>query len=810
MATRTPTDLLQTPTTQGLYKLEDDDCDRNLQKDSGYSTSFQTPDQNASPEESGRSSSNTVGKIINQVRLVLSGTGLSRSLAEFDKPLDEDTISRFSHIQSQIEKPLLEYVGRFPGKPCRMAIRLMVLGASESDAKPYIVVLVPDNLCKRVKKFFAKSSVRELCQPDSETTPSFEIMVYGRPPELKEGSDDINVLGLLVNGNLGFTSNTYCGTPILVRHPSGMERRATFGGIIKLVSQSGDFKLYGLTVRHVVGYMDDNPSTPSAADAETSPPSRCISDLDLDSDSDSDMDMDAYEAYDGNEKSMGDIQIVNKLEDTPVLQDDDLRSWSSLEFGQLGIILKESSQLFYGGGKDREWVPDENLDWALIDVTDYKPNRIPLERGGKDMSSSIHSAASSDLAMTPPSPNYMGMKKSVIIISGSEGPKRGHISALPSRLLLHPGKKFVSSLVVNLEDNKQLSDGDSGSWVVDERTLQVYGHVVAADDFGSGYIIPLDKVFEDIKFRLNMNSVQLASMLDIASARMANQGINSSINTTEYSLPFPLPTLPEIPTQPRPYELSMTTIPYSPPPSRPTSGAWTVKDDQNLISARQKGLNWAQIQSVHFPHKSPMACRKRHERLFEHKDTSDWENRKLERLANEYMKMRKEIWQPLAQQVGEKWMVVEAKCMNNGLKNLQAAARSATRRERLESGQPLPLKDDDDGDSGIYDINPSPMDISRHLRSVESASDYHYDDSLTHHKHIKFSGSSTYSDNSGTSASTSTSYLSHTHSNQSSSSYSGMSNNQTLHVVTDMNTGAPFKQSAYGSQGTEALYEGNQ
>ncbi|KAI0881390.1 uncharacterized protein GGS22DRAFT_192478 [Annulohypoxylon maeteangense] len=142
-------------------------------------------------------------------------------------------------------------------------------------------------------------------------------------------------------------------------------------------------------------------------------------------------------------------------------------------------------------------------------------------------------------------------------------------------------------------------------------------------------------------------------------------------------------------------------VPQAPMPNRPSSGAWTVQDDQNLLAARQQGLNWAQIQSNYFPNKSPNACRKRHERLMERKGADDWDNRKLERLAKEYMSMRKEIWQPLAARTGEKWIVVEAKCMNNGLKNLQSAARSAARRERLESGHPIHGYDDDSGISGI-------------------------------------------------------------------------------------------------------------
>ncbi|SPJ85826.1 uncharacterized protein FTOL_11609 [Fusarium torulosum] len=133
---------------------------------------------------------------------------------------------------------------------------------------------------------------------------------------------------------------------------------------------------------------------------------------------------------------------------------------------------------------------------------------------------------------------------------------------------------------------------------------------------------------------------------------------------------------------------------------RASSGAWTPQDDQQLLTARMQGLNWGQIQANYFPSKTPNACRKRHERLLERKGADDWDNLKLQRLAKEYMAMRKEIWSGLAARTGEKWNVVEAKCMSNGLKNLQSAARAAARRDRLESGA-LSGYDDDSGISGM-------------------------------------------------------------------------------------------------------------
>lgn len=94
---------------------------------------------------------------------------------------------------------------------------------------------------------------------------------------------------------------------------------------------------------------------------------------------------------------------------------------------------------------------------------------------------------------------------------------------------------------------------------------------------------------------------------------------------------------------------------------RASSGAWSKEDDDTLMSARASGLNWSQIQLKYFSGKSPNACRKRHERLIEQKTADNWNKSDFERLSMEYIRLRKEIWAPLAAQMGEKWNVVEQK-----------------------------------------------------------------------------------------------------------------------------------------------------
>lgn len=54
-----------------------------------------------------------------------------------------------------------------------------------------------------------------------------------------------------------------------------------------------------------------------------------------------------------------------------------------------------------------------------------------------------------------------------------------------------------------------LKPGDSGAWVVDDTTNEVYGHIVASDVFGVAYVVPIEDIFEDIKLRLSLEVVDL-------------------------------------------------------------------------------------------------------------------------------------------------------------------------------------------------------------------------------------------------------------------------------------------------------------
>ena len=60
-----------------------------------------------------------------------------------------------------------------------------------------------------------------------------------------------------------------------------------------------------------------------------------------------------------------------------------------------------------------------------------------------------------------------------------------------------------------------LYPGDCGSWVVDDQTYEVYGHVVASDVLGEAYVVPLHATLQDIATRLAARSASLPTEFDI-------------------------------------------------------------------------------------------------------------------------------------------------------------------------------------------------------------------------------------------------------------------------------------------------------
>ena len=128
------------------------------------------------------------------------------------------------------------------------------------------------------------------------------------------------------------------------------------------------------------------------------------------------------------------------------------------------------------------------------------------------------------------------------------------------------------------------------------------------------------------------------------------------------SAPYPVATATVIAPAPAPTMLTQgAPSPTHSRADRQSSGAWDSENDEKLMRARQQGLNWQPIASQYFPGKTANACRKRHERLMEKRNSSgSWDADKIQSMAKAYQEVREQMWTILADRVGMKWQNVES------------------------------------------------------------------------------------------------------------------------------------------------------
>ncbi|RYP75567.1 hypothetical protein DL771_002267 [Monosporascus sp. 5C6A] len=461
--------------------------------DSGYGTSLPSPDQS---EDRDKAKKRVISLPQEAIPFPLAS---QKDLLVLKKEVDRATITRFNEIVPEIERLLLSYLkssgGLFSARARYgpMAIRLMVLGRTEADAKECMVVFCPTGLCKRVEQFFNKQQiVKDLCEPSDPVLPSFKVIVNGHAPRLRVALSKIQVHC----ASSQLSENTFCGNPIRFVNETGDVRHATFGGVIKVVGSDGHFKLYGLTAGHsLLDWQDPDTS------ADTLPGIHiALNAEDEDAEGDERQDKSSEGLLETQDPFIQASTILLKPE-----QDETVQSWAFTESQELGKILTNP---------DRDTDEDQlYLDWALFELNKYLPNvLVTVELSGHIRKHPLSLCTEKLSPETPSQP--------VTMIGGSQGSKSGVLSKLPGRIIIGPGDSFIDAYLLTLDEGS-VSDGDSGSWVVDPATYEVYGHVVATDMFGDAYVVPLIHTLADIQRCFGAKCVDLPSAVDFSIRALA-------------------------------------------------------------------------------------------------------------------------------------------------------------------------------------------------------------------------------------------------------------------------------------------------
>ena len=317
-----------------------------------------------------------------------------------------------------------------------MAIRLMVLGKSESDAKEYIVVFCQADLLKRVQSFFDKDPIiRDLCKPDDTSMPAFKVVVKPHAPHLRVALSDIHVHF----DNSQPTNGTFCGTPIRLVNGTSEFRIATFGGIIKVNDGLG-FKLYGMTAGHSLLEW-----------AHTEGETKCV---DSESTSNATLSRESKDIDQQDDSIKSFVDLAEPFLDTSAIpsqseQDQAVEAWRFSETKALGRILKASSDF---GNED---TVEQYFDWALFEVSTHRPNELHTVEAAGNTRKQYLSSAVEKLSVDAPS-------RPVTMMGGSQGLRTGVLSKLPGRIIIGPGNSFVDAYLLTLDDSqsKLLSSAD--------------------------------------------------------------------------------------------------------------------------------------------------------------------------------------------------------------------------------------------------------------------------------------------------------------------------------------------------------------
>ncbi|KAI0376510.1 hypothetical protein F5Y04DRAFT_266202 [Hypomontagnella monticulosa] len=385
------------------------------------------------------------------------------NISSIDKDINKKTRDRFEAIKPSFERLLLEHI-RSRQKPgtryTPLSTRLAMMGTSENDARPYILILCQPSQESTIRRFTRQKIIREMCQPQDVSVPSLEVLVLGNAPKLHLAQSEIEVItdATLISEPVHFT---LCGVPISFMHPNGQRRNATFGGIIKVVAENGCTQFLGITAGHILRQRNNE---------------------------DENLNLGTFEAGDCDIIDDGDPFISPEIEE---ISDEETGSWRFEESTILGRIIDAANI-------NKPCCREKYYDWALFQPTKYAMNYATVQ---------------SHISLFDKRPGSTDTRD-ILLLSGSSGRKQGRLLSEPGRILLEGGE-FIDTFMITMQEDSAIQDGDSGSWVVDALSFEVYGQLIASDVLGGGYVVSMLDIFDDIKSQLGVQSVGLPDFADI-------------------------------------------------------------------------------------------------------------------------------------------------------------------------------------------------------------------------------------------------------------------------------------------------------
>ncbi|KAF7940501.1 uncharacterized protein EAE98_000628 [Botrytis deweyae] len=421
-------------------------------------------------------------------------SGKSKQLRTYKKQIPQLTLERFSDLREQYAETLNEFTRGLPG--CSSVLMsLKVLGEDEQSAEPWIFIQCDKAISKKVKDFFKQPIIKidfEPLQPD-DRSPRLRVLVcplrprplakylrsfakYLDPRRHDAQRNDHQQHGPLTNRistpiysriDARFCGRTICGMQVM-NGSSHEVQQATIRGNIQVVDKNGKSKLYGMTAGHFLFpelYGNDEQGTADDLSDEST-------------EEDFQLELGSI-----NDSLGGKTQPLGK----------GARSARRGSICKSRIIgnLSDPSHTSFGN--------ERNLDWALISFSQPYYDRLPNLYQKKELCQHKYLAGIGGDTFSRP--------EITVALLTAHGPQSGLMSSSFSYIMQPPGKVLIRTYLLSFPDCEHaLHPGDSGAWVINLTSLEVYGHIIASDVFGRGYVVPIGDLLDDIKTHLSADS----------------------------------------------------------------------------------------------------------------------------------------------------------------------------------------------------------------------------------------------------------------------------------------------------------------
>lgn len=316
------------------------------------------------------------------------------NLLHFDLDPRADELDHYNDIRPRIRARVAKIAKERHAKSC--GIQAMVFGEVEAEAKLHVVVFCAPLMERAFNEMFASSPVQELLELPYPGR-SLGFLVIPESPSPVAAYVDIDVCC-----QAGYASEhrTHCGAPAIFRARHNINgycdtfRQGTIGGIVQVSYSDGKTQLYGMTAGHVPSNLQGEVRLRSAAQDDAMKPDPTFN-------------------------------VLEWISDDNVLG-------SLIETRELPEIIAGHAEVTH--------------DWALIDVTNPRPNRaIPTTIAKGIETVRGHSIL---IAATPNA--HALIPDTVVLLGGTAGSRHGEFSKLPAEIWSEDGGCFIDVYILKL------------------------------------------------------------------------------------------------------------------------------------------------------------------------------------------------------------------------------------------------------------------------------------------------------------------------------------------------------------------------